>query len=268
MDETNFPLMSSGSTEPGSGRSRTGCSVRLATQTTRCKRRGCGWPVAPPQHPRRIFPLTRQLPARETVDRGLGSPVVMGTVRPHERRAQALRLSGLRRQNGPMQISSPRSTSRARSEQSLPGRDHLGASTFRWTGSSQASSRPSGLIDGWAEFFVATGGAAAALTGLLFIAVSLRPSEIRESPRTAGRAPIGPLRLRHHHPGGATRLVRQIVSADRRRAVGTGGGRTRALGNLHDRSTPSESPPLRPGARLSRRPRRGSGRRWHPIARW
>jgi hypothetical protein len=44
------------------------------------------------------------------------------------------------------------------------------------------------MIEGWGEFYVATGGAAAALTGLLFIAVSLRPSEIRDSPRMAGRA--------------------------------------------------------------------------------
>jgi hypothetical protein len=35
---------------------------------------------------------------------------------------------------------------------------------------------------------VVVGGAAAALTGLLFVAVSLRPREIRESPLMAGRA--------------------------------------------------------------------------------
>src|SRR5437667_431419 len=41
---------------------------------------------------------------------------------------------------------------------------------------------------GWAEFFVAIGGAAAALTGLLFVAVALRPREIRNSTLMIGRA--------------------------------------------------------------------------------
>jgi len=40
----------------------------------------------------------------------------------------------------------------------------------------------------WANFFVAAGGAAAALTGLLFIAVSLRPAAIRASGLMIGRA--------------------------------------------------------------------------------
>ena len=40
----------------------------------------------------------------------------------------------------------------------------------------------------WSDFFVAAGGAAAALTGLLFIAVSLRPREIRNSTLMVGRA--------------------------------------------------------------------------------
>ncbi len=44
------------------------------------------------------------------------------------------------------------------------------------------------MIDEWANFFVASAGAAAALTGLLFIAVSLRPGEIRRSPLMIGRA--------------------------------------------------------------------------------
>jgi hypothetical protein len=44
------------------------------------------------------------------------------------------------------------------------------------------------MIEGWADFYVASGGAAAALTGLLFIAVSLRPGEIRRSRLLAGRA--------------------------------------------------------------------------------
>jgi hypothetical protein len=43
-------------------------------------------------------------------------------------------------------------------------------------------------MDDWANFFVAAGGAAAALTGLLFIAVSLRPAEIRASELMVGRA--------------------------------------------------------------------------------
>jgi modulator of FtsH protease len=43
-------------------------------------------------------------------------------------------------------------------------------------------------VDRWSNFFVAAGGAAAALTGLLFIAVSLRPREIRHSPLMIGRA--------------------------------------------------------------------------------
>jgi modulator of FtsH protease len=44
------------------------------------------------------------------------------------------------------------------------------------------------VIDQWTDFFVAAAGAAAALTGLLFIAVSLRPREIRESRLMIGRA--------------------------------------------------------------------------------
>ena len=44
------------------------------------------------------------------------------------------------------------------------------------------------MTDSWSNFFVAIGGAAAALTGLLFIAVSLRPREIRGSSLMLGRA--------------------------------------------------------------------------------
>ena len=44
------------------------------------------------------------------------------------------------------------------------------------------------MHSGWAEFFVAAGGAAAALTGLLFVAVALRPREIRNSTLMVGRA--------------------------------------------------------------------------------
>ena len=44
------------------------------------------------------------------------------------------------------------------------------------------------MLDTWKDFFVATAGAAAALTGLLFIAVSLRPAEIRHSHLMVGRA--------------------------------------------------------------------------------
>ena len=44
------------------------------------------------------------------------------------------------------------------------------------------------MVDRWSDFFVAAGGAAAALTGLLFIAVSLRPREIRHSRLMIGRA--------------------------------------------------------------------------------
>src|SRR6516162_3945847 len=40
----------------------------------------------------------------------------------------------------------------------------------------------------WTDFFVTAGGAAAALTGLLFVAVALRPREIRESALMVGRA--------------------------------------------------------------------------------
>ncbi|HYV60741.1 MAG TPA: hypothetical protein VFA62_11790 [Acidimicrobiia bacterium] len=40
----------------------------------------------------------------------------------------------------------------------------------------------------WANFYLTTGGAAAALTGLLFVAVALRPREIRDSPMMVGRA--------------------------------------------------------------------------------
>jgi hypothetical protein len=44
------------------------------------------------------------------------------------------------------------------------------------------------VIESWESFYVAVGGAAAALTGLLFIAVSLRPREIRASHLMVGRA--------------------------------------------------------------------------------
>jgi modulator of FtsH protease len=44
------------------------------------------------------------------------------------------------------------------------------------------------MDSGWADFYVAIGGAAAALTGLLFVAVALRPREIRASPMMVGRA--------------------------------------------------------------------------------
>jgi hypothetical protein len=40
----------------------------------------------------------------------------------------------------------------------------------------------------WSNFFLAAAGAAAALTGLLFVAVALRPGEIRRSPLMVGRA--------------------------------------------------------------------------------
>lgn len=40
----------------------------------------------------------------------------------------------------------------------------------------------------WTDFFVTAGGAAAALTGLLFVAVALRPREIRGSALMVGRA--------------------------------------------------------------------------------
>jgi hypothetical protein len=40
----------------------------------------------------------------------------------------------------------------------------------------------------WSNVYVAAGGAAAALTGLLFIAVSLRPGEMRGSALMVGRA--------------------------------------------------------------------------------
>jgi hypothetical protein len=40
----------------------------------------------------------------------------------------------------------------------------------------------------WDTFYVATAGASAALTGLLFVAVSLRPGEIRRSTLMVGRA--------------------------------------------------------------------------------
>jgi modulator of FtsH protease len=40
----------------------------------------------------------------------------------------------------------------------------------------------------WTDFFVTSGGAAAALTGLLFVAVALRPREIRASALMVGRA--------------------------------------------------------------------------------
>src|SRR5260370_34752843 len=40
----------------------------------------------------------------------------------------------------------------------------------------------------WSDFYIAIGGSAATLTGLLFVAVSLRPREIRSSHLMVGRA--------------------------------------------------------------------------------
>lgn len=40
----------------------------------------------------------------------------------------------------------------------------------------------------WSDFYIAIGGSAATLTGLLFVAVSLRPREIRTSHLMVGRA--------------------------------------------------------------------------------
>jgi hypothetical protein len=44
------------------------------------------------------------------------------------------------------------------------------------------------LIAEWANFYTTLAGAAAGLTGLLFVAVALRPAEIRHSSLMAGRA--------------------------------------------------------------------------------
>jgi len=44
------------------------------------------------------------------------------------------------------------------------------------------------LITEWANFYTTLAGAAAGLTGLLFVAVALRPAEIRHSSLMAGRA--------------------------------------------------------------------------------
>jgi hypothetical protein len=44
------------------------------------------------------------------------------------------------------------------------------------------------MIGSWTSFFVTMGGAAAALTGMLFIAVSLRPRDIRGSSLMVARA--------------------------------------------------------------------------------
>ena len=44
------------------------------------------------------------------------------------------------------------------------------------------------MITEWVNFYTTLAGAAAGLTGLLFVAVALRPAEIRHSSLMAGRA--------------------------------------------------------------------------------
>lgn len=44
------------------------------------------------------------------------------------------------------------------------------------------------MASDWGNFYLASAAGAAALTALLFVAVSLRPAEIREAPASLGRA--------------------------------------------------------------------------------
>ena len=106
----------------------------------------------------------------------------------------------------------------------------------------------------WTDFFVTIGGAAAALTGLFFVAVALRPREISRIPVDAG---TGSLRVRMASrpccsspcwrwpaPG---REPDRPGTAPRRR------GRAHAVDALHARGVARRQPQLRPCVRVPRR---------------
>lgn len=64
----------------------------------------------------------------------------------------------------------------------------------------------------WSDFYLAIGGSAATLTGLLFVAVSLRPREIRTSHLMLGRvrsAPYAFLTVLVRHPFAEPRVGSQ-----------------------------------------------------------
>ena len=122
-----------------------------------------------------------------------------------------------------------------------------------------------GMEPSWSNFYVAVGGAAAALTGLLFIAVSLRPREIRDSASMVGRARSAFHAFAAVTFVGAARLSGNGVPMDRTRPGRGGNWHCCGLGSVHGKGGASRRTQLPTGDRLPRRTRGRCHRRPRPC---